>query len=76
MICLDFKDLKEARKVFVRLKHECEENHLYKHKMVTYMQLGYVHRLLKMHHKATNCFKKYLQLAWYNEDLAAEMQAY
>ena len=76
MICMDFKDLEEARKVFTRLKNECEDHHMYKHKMVTYKQLGYVHRLLKMHAKAASCFKKFLQLAWYNEDMAAEMQAY
>ena len=44
--------------------------------MVTYKQLGYVNRLLKRHSKATGCFKKYLQLAWLNDDMGAEMEAY
>ena len=49
---------------------------MFHHKMVTYKQLGYVNRLLKLHRKATDCFKKYLQLAWLNEDMGAEMEAY
>ena len=44
--------------------------------MMTYKQLGYVYRSLREHEKATNNFKKYLQLAWYNGDMDAEMQAY
>ena len=46
------------------------------HKMITYKQLGYIYRLLKQHQKAINCFKKQLQLAWFNDDMIAEMQAY
>lgn len=60
MVCMDFKDLHEARNVFRRLKHECQEKLMFKHKMITYQQLGYVYRLLKEHLKATNCFKKFL----------------
>ena len=44
--------------------------------MVTYKQLAYVNRLLQMHQKATNNWKKFLQLAWWNDDVNAEMQAY
>ena len=44
--------------------------------MVTYKQLAYVSRLLQMHQKATNNWKKFLQLAWWNDDVNAEMQAY
>lgn len=49
---------------------------MHRHKMITYKQLGYNYRLLQEHVKATNCFKKYLQLAWYNEDLHSELDAY
>ena len=35
-ICMDFKDLEAAHKVFSRLKKECEKNMMYKHKMVIY----------------------------------------
>ena len=60
MVCMDFKDLEEAKQVFRRLKHECQEKQMFHHKMVTYKQLGYINRLLKQHTKATGCFKKYL----------------
>ena len=73
---MDFKDLHEARVVFKRLKKECELKLMFKHKMITYQQLGYVYRLLKEHLKATNCFKKFLQLAWFTEDMYSELQAY
>lgn len=75
-VCMDFKDLDEAIKVFTRLKHECQDKMMYRHKMVTYKQLGYVYRLQKEHLKATNCFKKFLQLSWFNEDIGAEIEAY
>ena len=73
MVCMDFKDLNQAMNVFRRLKHECHEKFMFKHKMITYQQLGYVYRLLKEHLKATNCFKKFLQLAWFTEDMDAEI---
>jgi len=44
--------------------------------MVTYKQLGYLYRSMQQHLKATNCFKKFLQLAWFNEDIGAELDAY
>ena len=75
-ICLAFKDLNAAKQVFLKMKHECEDNTMYKHKMAIYKQLGYVYRLLAQHQKACSCFKKCLQLAWYFDDVSQEMSAY
>ena len=33
---------------------------MYRHKMMTYKQIGYIYRLLKKHVKATSNFKKFL----------------
>lgn len=60
MICMDFKDLQEALRVFRRLKGECHTKLMLRHKMVTYKQIGYVYRLMKDHLKATNAFKRSL----------------
>lgn len=65
-----------ALKVFRQLKHECQDRQMLRHKMQIYKQLGYLYRHLKNHLKATNCFKKFLQLAWFNENLGAELEAY
>lgn len=35
-ILMDFKDLKQALKVFRQLKYECQENQMFRHKMQTY----------------------------------------
>ena len=73
---MDFKDLNEALRIFRRLKNECHNKLMLRHKMVIYKQLGYVYRLLQEHLKATNAFKRFLQLAWFNEDMYSEMEAY
>ena len=44
--------------------------------MITYKQLGYLYRHMHNYKKATDSFKKYLQLAWFNENLDAELEAY
>ena len=75
-IAMDFKDLIMARKVFTKLKYECQDRIQFEHKMITYKQLGYIYRNLKDYQKAVSCFRKYLQLAWFNEDLGAELEAY
>ena len=73
---MDFKDLSMAQKVFTKLKHECQAKLEFTHKMITYKQLGYIYRLQYRYLKATNCFKKFLQLAWYSKDRNAELEAY
>ena len=75
-VCMDFKDFDQAHSVFRRLKHQCQEKQMLYHKMINYKQMGYLFRLMKQHKKAANCFKKFLQLAWYNDDVEAEYQAY
>ena len=59
-IAMDFKDLIMARKVFTKLKYECQDRIQFEHKMITYKQLGYIYRNLKDYQKAVSCFRKYL----------------
>ena len=41
-----------------------------------YQQIGYIYRLMKEHEEAVKQFKKMLQLAWQEGDIAMEMQSY
>ena len=73
---MHFKDLKESTQAFVKAKHLCEFFDKLEHKMIIYKQLGYLYRIQKEHMKAASCFKKMLQLAWFNGDQKSELEAY
>ena len=75
-IAMHFKDLKESTQAFVKAKHLCEFFDKLEHKMIIYKQLGYLYRIQKEHMKAASCFKKMLQLAWFNGDQKSELEAY
>ena len=49
---------------------------MYTEKMATYAQLGYCYRLVRLHGVAVDYFKKMLELAWDQNNQAAEIQAY
>ncbi len=73
---LHFKIYSKALNAFTKLRDASQESLDYVTKCFAYFQMGKCYQLLKEFQKAVICFKKQLQLAWFNNSIEMEMKAY
>jgi tetratricopeptide (TPR) repeat protein len=75
-ICLVIQDHAKAFRLFKRLKKDCEYAKRYREKIYCYEQLGRTNREMRNYKDAVHSFKKMMNLAWAEKDIAQETRAY